>query len=279
MKTYLWILGLLVGHSQVWAQEASVPTMAPTAYPGPRIEDYKNKLRAIYPDAIRFEEKMQLPVQSGGSTLMGLIGRILGDSPNFQTEGIRSRRYIYQAFDKDRTLGAAHGTLVIVDDKVIPVFAFYDSYGKVLDVRVENLPEHVHKEFTDRGLLKQFVNRALDDFEVTRGKKGRITSQAPVMSKLKLPNANEANRYFRSIVRSLRFNASFMDIAHFITQHPELSDNVVAELHPEHLEALTPAVPLSGPEAFVREKASTSPFPLILPNPSQNPIKGASNGR
>lgn len=267
----------------VCAQQNSVPVQAPAAQPGPRIQAYQTHLKEIFPSALRFEEKALLPSQSGGTTMMGLVSRLLGDMPSPRSEGLRSERFIYQAFDKEKTVGAAHGSLAYVDTQVIPVFAYYDAFGRIIEVRAESLPAAVQKDFAANQTLKQFTGKNLEDFEVTRGKKGRIKSLAPVMSQLRRPGNAESRRYFDAIVRSMRFNASFMDIAHFMTQHPELADHIVAELSSSdgRTTALNPSVSPTGPEAFVREKETTSPFPLILPNPTQNPIGAntSANGR
>lgn len=284
MKTSLALFLVLATASGVArAQQNSVPVQAPTAQPGPRLDSYQAKLKEIFPSALRFDEKPLLPSESGGTTMMGLVSRLLGDMPSPRGEGIRSRRFIYQVFDKEKTVGAAHGSHAFVDAQAIPVFAYYDAFGRIIEVRVDSLPASVQKDFAANQTLKQFTGKTLEDFEVVRGKKGRIKTLAPVMSQMKRPGNSESRRYFDAIVRSLRFNASFMDIAHFMTQHPELADHIVAELTSSdgRITALNPSISPTGPEAFVREKETTSPFPLILPNPTTNPIGSntSANGR
>lgn len=79
---------------------------------GPRLTNYQQELKHIYPTADRIEEYSFLPREWGGLTLMGLIGRLVGDRAQKPFETIDTRRYIYRAYKGDNALGVSHGSTV-----------------------------------------------------------------------------------------------------------------------------------------------------------------------
>jgi len=272
-KFDLKILGLLFFTLSfgAWAQSATAPT-APSGNAkalsatisefrdGSKIENYPKVLLSQFPEATEVKEVIFLPSEQGGSTLMGLVSRLLGEAPNSEFEGMRVRRYFYYLLGKDKKLsGVLHGSAAQTSSGPIDVFVKYAPEGNIQAVQVRDLPKSVEKEFADKQLLAQFVGRSPEDFAVERkGRKGRVKVIPAFLRGLKQPSSADSQYFFNKIIRSLRFNASFMDIAYFISQHPDLADQPT-EGFPEEVE-ITTQQPTAGPEAYVREKASTNPF-------------------
>lgn len=231
---------------------------------GSRVPDFKNTLKALYPELSSFEERAFYPLHSGGTTLMGLVSRLLGEAPRSEFEGLRTQRYFYMLKDaNNRVQKIVHGSAFTHDNNTYDVFVAYTPNGVIEKIWAPQFPEKVHGEFEGKGIWAQFNGKSGDDFEVQRKKVSRrksITIRPALLASAKRPASNEGRALFEKTLRSLRFNVSFMDVAYFITQHPDLADQS-DEGFPENV-AVTTGTPLSGPEAFVRERASTSSNPF-----------------
>ena len=127
-----------------------------------------------------------------------------------------------------------------------------DVDGTVRDLKVVGLPDPQLKALNDGKYLEQFKGHATEDFEVTIGKKGRIKSRGIFYSHVRYPGPTPLRKTFERIVRSMRYNASFMDVAFFITQHPDLA----AE------DRLAKIEPVSGPEAFIKNRKAEAEDPF-----------------
>ncbi len=213
-----------------------------SASAGPRLRNPGATLKAIYPSMTRSTEQSFLPAQNGGSTFGGLVGRLLGEAPKREFEGLDVRRHLYHVFAGDRKVGVAHGSTVDVQGLDLDVFVFYDPTGKILDVRLENMPGADANKLAEA--LVQFRGRDATDFEVIRGRRGRIVSRGAFLSHARRPADSRVQPAFERVLRAVRFNAAFMDVAYFIKEHPDLAD--------DNRIAMTEAV--SGPEAFIRSR-------------------------
>ncbi len=231
---------------------------------GSRIENFDKVLKDLYPATDRVEERSFYPLESGGTTLMGLVSRLLGEAPRTDTEGLRTRRYFYLLRDKDRKiLRIVHGSAFDGGNGIVDLYVAYTADGVIDQVWSPHLPEKVAKEFSDKNILSQFNGHDANDFQIQRKKISRRKSVRIVpafLSQAKRPAQSEARSYFEKTLRSLRYNVSFMDVAYFITQHPDLADKGGDEF-PENV-TITTGRPSSGPEAFVRERASASTNPF-----------------
>ena len=190
---------------------------------GTRLPNYDKELRRVYPDASKIEEYSFVPAQWGGISLMGLIGRLVGDRAS-PFESINTRRYLYRAYKGDDVLGVTHGSSTHSDVGPMDLFVYYNPDSSVRDVRLDRAPTAVVKQLADGGYLKQFINRPAEDFTVTIGKRGRVKDWGNFSREVRRPKDKELNDYFTRIVRSMRFNAAFVEIAYFIGQHPKTED-------------------------------------------------------
>ena len=120
--------------------------------------------------------------------------------------------------------------------------------------------EAIQKEFQAQGILDQFVGKNPENFEVVLGRKGRVKSRAAFLSQAKRPHSAEGRAYFEKLMRSLRFNTAFMDVAYFITQHPDLADKTSDSGSSVQLKAS--AMPLSGPEAYAQAHQGDGSNPI-----------------
>jgi hypothetical protein len=186
---------------------------------GTRLQS-KDQLKEIFPDATRIEEYTYVPKQWGGISLMGLIGRLMGDRAHKEYEGIDTKRYLYRAFKESDVLGIGHGSTIDYQASPFDVFVFYDTQTKIKDVRLEKIPTDVVSKLTDGGYLKQFVDRETADFSVNLGRKGRVKDWGEFARAQKRPSEGSLRGYWEKIVRSVRFNAAFVEVAYFISQHP-----------------------------------------------------------
>ena len=233
----LSIFGLLmVSFSSVQGQ-ANVPTPNATAIKsnpgaaastdfvdGPKISDYQTRLKTLFPEATSFKELTFLPSENGGSSLMGLIHRLLGEQVQRNFEGLKTRRFIYLAMLKDQPIGLAHASTTEVGNNLIDVVVYYDANGTIRDLQIEKAPPDVLAALQKGGYLTQFAGKTSEDFEFVLGRRGRIKSRGPFLSQSRKPAAAPVRTYFDKIMRSVRFNTAFMEVAYFIVQHPE--DNV-----------------------------------------------------
>ena len=250
---------------------ASAPGAAPTPSAGPaldakttapaksaeaevrdglRVPDFLNYMKQAYPEATTFKESELLPAYYGGSSFLGLVSRLYGEGLHNETEGLRVRRFLYHAFKDDKPVGVAHGSSAEVQGNSFNVIVLYTPGGTIKEVRTENIPANTLKELVDGGYLKQFAGHQTEEFEVTLGRKGRIKSRGAFLTSNRKPGNSTTRAYYDKILRSVRVNAAFMDVAYFITQHPDLADQ--GGDHPD----LTPGAPETGPEAFARSNAS-----------------------
>ncbi len=188
---------------------------------GPAIVEYKERLKSLFPQANAFKEIQFLPSENGGSSLMGLIHRLLGEQVQKSFEGLKTRRHIYVASQDSQPVGIAHASTTDVDGKMIDVIVYYDANGVIRDLQVERAPNEVLTGLDKGGYLSQFDGKSSEDFEIVLGRRGRIKSRGPFLSQSKKPGSQPLRTYFDKILRSVRFNTAFMEVAYFIVQHPE----------------------------------------------------------
>jgi len=194
---------------------------------GPKISNYESVVKSVFSDAKKIEETAFLPRTSGGSTFVGLVRRLLGEITHREYESIDMQRYIYKAFDRDgELLGVVHASEFEsgINPKV-RVDIFYDTNGVVKDLKLEGVPNDVLSSLHKDGSLAQFLNATPEDFEIKRNRRGRISKKGEFLRKQKFPPSKRVRKYYESIVRAVRFNAAFMDVSFFITQHPNLDKN------------------------------------------------------
>ncbi len=187
---------------------------------GPRLSNYEKELRSIYPNSDRIEEYSFLPREWGGLSLMGLIGRLVGDRAQKPFETIDTRRYIYRAYKGGDALGVSHGSTIKAPFSDINLHVFYNPDTSVRDVRIDNAPNEVIERLTSGGYLKQFVNRPAADFSVVIGRRGRIRDWGAFTKEARKPANKTDQDYFNSIIRGMRFNTAFVEIAYFVGQAP-----------------------------------------------------------
>ena len=217
-----------------------------------RLPDFKNTMKGLFPESLDVREAPLLPLEYGGSTFTGLVARLLGETASREFEGLRTRRFIYYANGKNNVpVGLGHGSSVDGHGKNIDVFVFYTAGGTIKQLQVTGVPAGIMKQLVDGGYLSQFNGRSLSEFEVIRGKKGRIKSKGIFLRTAREPKS-DARFYFDKIMRAVRYNTAFMGVAYFITQHPDMADKNAHEF-PEEVE-ITKGQATSGPEAFIRSK-------------------------
>jgi hypothetical protein len=180
----------------------------------------KEQIREVFTDATKVEEYAYVPKKWGGISLMGLIGRLMGDRANRDYEGIDTRRYLYRAFKEDDVLGIAHGSTTELQTNPFDVFVYYDSSSKIKDLKLQRLPDDLVGKLKTGGYLQQFVDRETADFSVNIGRKGRVKDWGEFARSQKRPNEGTLKGVWEKIVRSVRFNAAFVEVAYFISQHP-----------------------------------------------------------
>lgn len=191
---------------------------------GPRLADAAGRLRGTFPGARTIREQRITPVQSGGSSLMGLIQRLLGEQVSRQHEGMKTRRFIYQAYNGKELVGLAHASAFELDDRTVQVILYFDPSATIRKIELTGIPEAQRQALDRGGFLDQFVGRQPEDFEVTLGRRGRIKSRGPFFSQAKRPAESHLRSTFEKITRSVRYNTAFMEVAYFIVQHPETDD-------------------------------------------------------
>jgi hypothetical protein len=217
---------------------------------GPRIVDYKKLLGTYYAEGNRFEEKEFIPLESGGTTFSGLVVRLLGERLDDKLEGLNVKRYLYHVYKDKRYVGIAHGSSFLYNDQPANVFIFYGLDRVIQDIKVENLPPEVMLQLTQGNFLTQFKGRKVEDFEkqsirVGRGRRKQSAwRKGEFFSDAKVPATGAARKAFDGIFRSVRFNAAFMDVAFFITKHPDLDNDS---------EKISSNIAISGPEKAAEE--------------------------
>lgn len=201
------------------------PSPAPSATPGvtdgPRIANAEALMRTVFPSLTSVKEMTFLPSETGGSSFMGLIQRLLGERVDRVNEGLRTRRYIYQAFEDKKLIGIAHSSRHELGNGMLDVTVYYDPEGSIRAIKPENLPPQINDRLVEGKYLDQFLGRTAQDFEVTLGRKGRIKKRPDFTLRARRPSAADARSYFDGITRAVRFNSAFMEIAYFIIMHPE----------------------------------------------------------
>ncbi len=208
---WVLVLGGIVSFSSAHSEEVFKE--------GARLQS-KDQLREVFPTSTRVEEYTYVPKQWGGISLMGLIGRLLGDRAHSEYESIDTKRYLYRAFKDNEVLGIAHGSSNDFQSAPFDVFLFYDTQAKIKDVRVEKLPENLINPLNQGGYLKQFIDRDTGDFSVRIGRRGRVKDWGEFSRSQKRPSESSLRGVWEKIVRSVRYNAAFVEVAYFISQHP-----------------------------------------------------------
>ena len=193
---------------------------SPSSVDGVRMPDFENRMRSVFPQATSARETSILPAEFGGTSLMGLVSRLLGEHVDREHEGLNIRRYIYKALEGDRVMGLGHASSFDAKETTAQVFVFYEPGGSIRNVKVEGIPSSALADLERGGYLEQFSGRSSEDFEVTLGRRGRIKSRAPFLGQAKKPASQPLRSYFDKIMHSVRFNTAFMEIAYFIAQHP-----------------------------------------------------------
>jgi hypothetical protein len=221
---------------------------------GYRIKNFQDVLKKVYVDANRFEELKVDPSKSGGSTLMGLISRLMGSTPNSTFEGMGVQRYIYSAFKGDTLLGVSHGSSVDADGTLINVVVHYDADANVKGVEILDTPEEVAAAVKSHKFLDQFKGYATEDFQVKYEKHRRrlISHQGRALKEIKAPSTTGIVRnYFDRILRSVRYNVAFVDVAYFISRLPMMDT--------QSRRISSVSMGSGSPEAVVKSSKMTSP--------------------
>jgi hypothetical protein len=278
MKVITRLSPLLLGlSSQILAsapmgKDQQTTETAPVVIEGVILPRAKEQFGQIVGNVKTVRQSQLLPLNFGGTTFMGLVGRLLGEAPNRHHEGIQTRRNIYFAegelkssaeSESKNVLALAHGSKFDhgrsgSPEEVFDVVVFYTPGGTVLKVDVTPLPPSLAEEFKKDNILGQFEGHTTESFEVIRGRRGRLVSKGHFLTKARKPKSAEGRVLFEKILRSIRFNAAFMDVAYFITQHPDRADISIQEF-PDQIE-VTKGMPSTGPEAFVKDKNLSSPI-------------------
>jgi hypothetical protein len=244
-----------LGHTSL----AATADSSPVSFSGYEVPNLKDRVKDLFPGFTGLKKSDLLPQEFGGTSFTGLVSRLLGEALNRQFEGLNSKQIIYYIEGpKNQTLGLVHTATSEWAGQLVHTILYYSPGGTVKRVEVDGLPQKVAKEFSDLASLEQFKGHQTEDFEVIRGRKGRIVSKGTFLAKVRRPKSAEAKTAFEKVLRSVRFSAAFMDVAYFITQHPDQADQLTQEF-PEGLE-LTGGMPSSGPEAFVDKKNIASPI-------------------
>jgi hypothetical protein len=171
------------------------------------------------------------------------VARLLGEATHSEHESIDTRRYIYEAYRGSDLLGVAHGSVYQRGNgPKVRVEIFYDTNGIIKDMRLTGVSDDVLKKLHAGGQLAQFMGRSPEDFEIKRNRRGRISKKGDFLATQKFPGDAKARAHYEAIVRSVRYNAAFMDVAFFITKHPNLDNDS---------EKLRVRASANGPEAYV----------------------------
>ena len=220
---------------------------------GYRIKNFQDVLKKVYVDANRFEETKIDPTKSGGSTLMGLISRLMGSTPNSTFEGMGVQRYIYSAFKGQNLLGVSHGSSVDADGVLINVVVHYDADANVKGVEILDAPEEVAAAVKSHKFLDQFKGYATEDFQVKYEKHRRrlISHQGRALKEIKTPSTGIVKNYFDRILRSVRYNVAFVDVAYFISRLPMMDT--------QSRRISSVSMGSGSPEAMVKSAKMTSP--------------------
>jgi hypothetical protein len=228
-------------------------TFAEAANEGYRIKNFNEVLKKVYVDANRFEETKIDPSKSGGSTLMGLISRLLGSAPNSTFEGMGVQRYVYSAFRGQNLLGVSHGSSVDADGALIHVVVHYDADANVKGVEILDAPEEVAAAVKSHRFLDQFKGYATEDFQIKYQKQRRrvISHQGRALKEIKTPSTGIVKNYFDRILRSVRYNVAFVDVAYFISRLPMLDT--------QSRRISSVSMGSGSPEAMVKSAKMTSP--------------------
>lgn len=218
-----------------------------------RITDYESSLKSIHDGATKFEEIKIDPTQSGGSTLMGLVGRSMGGAPNGAFEGMGVNRYIYAASRGKELVGVTHGSTIDVSGKPIHVIVHYDSNANLKGIDVREAPEGILVALKSGNYLDQLKGYSTEDFATKYERKRRrtITHKGRVFKELKYPSGGQVRDYFEKIVRSLKYNVAFVDIAYFISKLPMM------DLQSRRISSIAKSA--GSPEAIVESTSLSSP--------------------
>jgi hypothetical protein len=226
---------------------------AEPANEGYRIKNFQEVLKKVYVDANRFEELKVDPSKSGGSTLMGLISRLMGSAPNSTFEGMGVQRYIYSAYKGQNFLGVSHGSSVEAEGALINVVVHYDADANVKGVEILDTPEEVAAAIKSHKFLDQFKGYATEDFQIKYQKQRRrvISHQGRALKELKAPSSGVVKNYFDRILRSVRYNVAFVDVAYFISRLPMM------DTQSRRISSVT--MGSGSPEAMVKSAKMSSP--------------------
>lgn len=203
-----------------WAQ-STTPIISDSIIEGTRLNNYEAELKRVYPLSTRVEEYSFVPVKWGGISLMGLIGRLVGDRAH-TFESMNTRRYIYRAYQDTNVIGISHGSSIETQpNQPIDLFVFYNTDSSIRDVRLDRAPTSVYDSLQQGGYLQQFLNRPTEDFTVTIGKRGVVKDWGAFSKQARRPKDKTLATYFDKILRSMRFNAAVVEVTYFIGQHPQ----------------------------------------------------------
>lgn len=216
-----------------------------------KLANEKTTLETVFGSIDEFRTILINPRDKGGTTFTGLVAHLMGEALNRTHEGYNTEKVIYQAWKGKTPIGAAMGSRYDAVGNTLEVFVFYNANGTIRDLQVLGLPKAVAARFASRGYLKQFIGRHTEELENRRLRKGRRAVGA-FLKTVSHPSEAADRPYFTSVLRSVRFNAAFMDVAYFITKYPNQVSVADNRVPPTPLNLLRQ--PLSGPEAYLRER-------------------------
>ncbi|MEZ4814505.1 MAG: hypothetical protein R3A80_04775 [Bdellovibrionota bacterium] len=131
-------------------------------------------------------------------------------------------RYIYTASRGKELIGVTHGSTIEVDGKPIHIIVHYDSNANLKGVDIKEAPPGILASLKKGNYLDQLKGYSTEDFQTTYTRKRRrtIALKGKALRELKYPSARDARSYFDKIVRSVKYNVAFVDIAYFISKLP-----------------------------------------------------------
>ena len=150
-------------------------------------------------------------------------------------------------------MGVSHGSSVDADGILINVVVHYDADANVKGVEILDAPEEVAAAVKSHKFLDQFKGYATEDFQVKYEKHRRrlISHQGRALKEIKTPSTGVVKNYFDRILRSVRYNVAFVDVAYFISRLPMM------DTQSRRISSVSKGA--GSPEAMVESAKMTSP--------------------